>query len=549
MRIVPLGQIASMRYGKLPPKEQLDSGYPIFTGYRVSGYSSSYLYKEPMLVVVARGVGGTGDVKISPPNSWITNLSIVLDVDQEQADKYFLCAYLSQQSLKERLDTGSAQAQITVNALEPFLVTIPDLPTQRRIASILSAYDDLIENNTRRIAILEEMARSIYEEWFVRFRFPGHEQVKMVESELGSIPDGWSEQPVGKLVAINAKSIRAGKAPEEILYIDIASVEPGAITQKQPYRFDEAPGRARRLVTHGDVLWSCVRPNRRSYALVLKPESTLIASTGFAVLTAQRVPYSYLYYAVTTESFVGYLTNHATGAAYPAVTASTFEAAPVMLPVRDVLDQFHTLVSPMLDLAESLRRKNANLRATRDLLLPKLISGELPAQAIENTPTVTLTIERELSPSDIENISRAFIELFDIYSVEERVQSLPEGFIGFLTKEEIRTNVKLAVECIRKDARVTVLVLTPLLANLSQGVLGNLLTDLLKESTPGKQNASHVADRRVSKGVIKYPSKQGAVCGQLRAEQLEAVLKIANNVSATIDCNETGYSIRLGPPS
>jgi type I restriction enzyme S subunit len=266
-------------------------------------------------------------------------------------------------------------------------VSLPNLPMQRRIASILSAYDDLIENNTRRIAILEEMARRIYEEWFVRFRFPGHDQVQKVASELGLIPEEWRVGSLGEAAAINARSIRPADAPLEILYIDIASVVPGAITQKQPYRFSEAPGRARRVVGHGDVIWSCVRPNRRSYALILQPEPALIASTGFAVLSAKSVPYSYLYFAVTTDDFVGFLTNHATGAAYPAVTASTFEAAPFLIPEEEVADQFHAVVAPMLDLSETLKRKNANLRATRDLLLPKLISGELDVSTLSE-PTV-----------------------------------------------------------------------------------------------------------------------------------------------------------------
>lgn len=284
---------------------------------------------------------------------------------------------------------GATQIHIRHADLMAAPVMLPNMSEQRRIASILSAYDDLIENNTRRIAILEEMARRIYEEWFVHFRFPGHEQVKMVESELGLIPEGWKIQPLGKVSAINEKSIRPASAPEEILYIDIASVVPGVITQKQPYVFSEAPGRARRVVQHGDVIWSCVRPNRRSYALVLQPEPCLIASTGFAVLTAKALPYSYLYFSVTTDNFVSFLSNHATGAAYPAVSASTFEAAQVLVPKEEVLNQFHSITAPMLDLSETLKRKNTNLRATRDLLLPKLISGELDVSTLPEFATLT----------------------------------------------------------------------------------------------------------------------------------------------------------------
>src|SRR5690606_18283042 len=94
--------------------------------------------------------------------------------------------------------------------LSTFQVTIPTLAVQRRVASILRAYDDLIESNTRRIAILEEMARRIYEEWFVRFRFPGHEGVRMVESELGLVPEGWRVAVLGDVAAY----INRGLAPK-----------------------------------------------------------------------------------------------------------------------------------------------------------------------------------------------------------------------------------------------------------------------------------------------------------------------------------------------
>lgn len=304
----------------------------------------------------------------------------VFRVDESAVDQRYLTYWCESPAYRGYIKghhTGATQIHIRHTDLMNAPVMLPDRAHQVRIASVLSAYDDLIENNTRRITILEETARRIYEEWFVRFRFPGHERMKMVESESGQIPEEWRISSLGNVVSVNAHSIRVGNAPAEILYIDIASVVPGSVTQKQPYKFEDAPGRARRVVSHGDVIWSCVRPNRRSYALVLQPEPSLIASTGFAVLSAKTIPYSYLYFSVTTDDFVGYLTNHATGAAYPAVTATTFETAPILTPTKEVMNQFHAVVGPMLDLCEMLKRKNANLRTTRDLLLPKLISGEL----------------------------------------------------------------------------------------------------------------------------------------------------------------------------
>src|SRR5690606_10520769 len=105
---------------------------------------------------------------------------------------YLATSELLRRAAEKSMSGASGRQRADLAAIDNLDVPAPLLPNQRRIASILSAYDDLIENNTRRIAILEEMARRIYEEWFVRFRFPGHEQVKMVESELGVIPEGWS---------------------------------------------------------------------------------------------------------------------------------------------------------------------------------------------------------------------------------------------------------------------------------------------------------------------------------------------------------------------
>ena len=119
--------------------------------------------------------------------------------------------------------------------------------------------------------------------------------------------------------------------------------------------FDDAPNRARRTVRHGDTIWSCVRPNRRSFALVLQPTDDTIASTGFAVLRATDVPWSYLYLVVTTQTFTDYLTNHTTGSAYPAVKADDFEKAELLSPPSTVLDRFARFIEPMLSLSHNSR--------------------------------------------------------------------------------------------------------------------------------------------------------------------------------------------------
>jgi len=282
------------------------------------------------------------------------------------------------------LSKGAVQKYVNTGDIKENKVLVPPIQTQKRIAVILSAYDDLIENNTRRVKILEEMARRIYEEWFVEFRFPGHENIRIVEDEFGLIPEGLNVKKIDKVAKINAQSVKRGREPEEILYVDIASVSTGKIDNVQAMPFDEAPGRARRIVKHGDIIWSNVRPNRKSYALVTNPPQNMIVSTGFTVVSASSIPYSFLYLAITTEDFASYLTNRAKGAAYPAVGSEDFAYAKILIPNARLLSSFDELAEPMQIEKDLLLRKNDILRRTRDLLLPKLISGEIDVSDFTN---------------------------------------------------------------------------------------------------------------------------------------------------------------------
>lgn len=306
--------------------------------------------------------------------------------DPNLLDNRFLLYFLLSEEGKSQVlsfGMGATVAHMRVPDAKKLLIPCPPIETQRRIASILGAYDDLIEVNRRRIVVLEEMARGLFEDWFVRFRFPGHEVAVILDTPDGPLPQGWAFDTLGNVAAINAASLKPAMAPAQIGYIDIASVSPGQINAINYMPFSEAPGRARRLVKDGSILWSNVRPNRRSFALVLDPNPEIVASTGFTVLDAKETSFSYLYHWVTTENFTGYLVGNAQGAAYPAVTAATFERATVLLPPSDLIDRFTDFAEPMLRLSDELRKSNISLAASRDLLLPRLISGQLSVAQAE----------------------------------------------------------------------------------------------------------------------------------------------------------------------
>lgn len=277
---------------------------------------------------------------------------------------------------------GANISNLNQDILTRLKVSMPPLHVQERIASILSAYDDLIENNTRRITILEEMARRIYEEWFVRFRFPGHEGVRMVESELGLVPKGWQ---CGAFTEI--ADVLSGGTPKK--------AEPefwgGSIPFFTP---SDAPKTAYVLDTETHITGAGLA----RCASQLYPKDTVFitarGTVGKLALAASdmamnqscyalkcRSGYGQLFLYLATQGVVSELKAKSHGAVFDTIIMDTFRLMRIVKPPVELASRLESFVRPLFGLSLTLSRKNANLRATRDLLLPKLISGEIDVSA------------------------------------------------------------------------------------------------------------------------------------------------------------------------
>lgn len=310
----------------------------------------------------------------------------VVDIDTARIDEAYLYHLFNWQHVRAQIRasaTGSTVRHTAPERIYRVVAPIPALHCQRRIIGILSVYDELIANNSERIAILDQMARTLYCEWFVHYRIPGHRSVSLMNSALGRIPEGWRVGRLDSLVEINRSALRTRARPEYIHYVDIKSVSTGAIDRYRYMASAEAPGRARRLVRDGDIIWSTVRPNRRAYALIVDPPADLVVSTGFAVLTPARAPSSFVYLHAAQDGFATHLENCARGATYPAVASRDFAAAPVVVPPAQVLEQFDDRVGAMLRQCCVLRHKNLRLQQTRDFLLPRLLSGAIDVDGLD----------------------------------------------------------------------------------------------------------------------------------------------------------------------
>lgn len=267
---------------------------------------------------------------------------------------------------------------------------LPKLPSaneQRRIASILSAYDDLIENNTRRIAILEEMARRIYEEWFVRFRFPGHENVRMVESELGPLPEGWQVKTLGDVCA----RMNSGNTPSRTNESFWANGTVDWYKTKElwdGYLFDSEErvteaaidARKTRVFEAGTILMAIYgSPTVGRLGITTRRSACNQAALGLTP-DKEQITFWMLYF--TLLALRAEFNNKAQGAAQQNISKEKVKTTAFLLAVMPVQKRFEEIVAPIKGLARALQEKNANLCATRDLLLPKLISGELDVSAM-----------------------------------------------------------------------------------------------------------------------------------------------------------------------
>jgi len=366
-----LGEVVRFQRGHdLPDQNRKPGEIPVIGSAGPNGWHNEAKAKGPG-VSIGRSGASIGKVTYTPTDYWPHNACLYV-TDFLGNDPRFIYYFLKTKDLTS-LNSGAAQPSLNRNFVHMVPVRVPGGNEQAAIADILSAYDDLIETNRRRIALLEEAARLLYREWFVYFRFPGYDHVPLTDG----LPEGWARQKLGELAETNRESFRAKELPDEIDYIDISSVAQGRVVSKNRMPASEAPGRARRKVQDGDVIWSNVRPNLRAYALILDPDDLDVVSTGFTVLSASSVPFTWLYMFVTTDGFVGHLVNHATGAGYPAVRPDDFERAEVVLPPKSLLDHFHEATEPNFRLIRILDQQNRKLAEARDLLLPRLMNGEI----------------------------------------------------------------------------------------------------------------------------------------------------------------------------
>jgi len=312
--------------------------------------------------------------------------------DPGKVDTRFLHYYFFGESwrrvIAENQLAGATVDRVPLSKFPHFPIELPPLSIQRRIASILSAYDDLIENNTRRIAILEEMARRLYEEWFVHFRFPGHENIKMVESEIGPLPEGWEVRTVEDTFEVLGGGTPSKKVDEYWAGGRVNWYAPTDLTRSGELFMEQSGTQITELGLKKSSArlfptLSVMMTSRATLGVIAINTTKACTNQGFIIcLPNERFPLYLLCHWLKAN--VDHFISLGTGATFREITKGVFKTINLVVPSASNVQRFEHAVLPMMELVLCLQRKNTNLRAQRDMLLPKLISGEIDVSEAQN---------------------------------------------------------------------------------------------------------------------------------------------------------------------
>ena len=325
---------------------------------------------------------------------WVNNHAHIVRGKPDVCDDVFLKHLINNTDISPYV-TGAAQPKLSQGSLKRIALKLPPVPIQRRIASVLGAYDDLIEVNRRRIAVLEEMARRLFDEWFVHFRFHGHEGHELVEMDQGRTPVGWKWEELQR-VCVPRDGIQTGPFGSQLHQADYTEEGVPVAMPKNliglrivtagiariPEALANSLGRHR--MRRGDVVYGRRGDiGRRAY--VSDREDGWFCGTGCLRLRPDqsRIAPRYFFDALGLAQTEGSIKGRAQGATMPNLSAGAMVGVPVLVPPLPLQRKYSELADISASLIANLSDANVRHAASRDLLLPRLISGELPVSATE----------------------------------------------------------------------------------------------------------------------------------------------------------------------
>ena len=390
--------VALSEIAEIQPKVMLDRGeeYPFIEMADVTPHRK---HVSPGTARVWQGKGGAkfenGDVLLARITPCLEHGKAVLVCDladskgfgsteffvlrarEGRADSHFLY-YLTKSPIIrapaiKSMTGASGRQRASRTVLESIQIPAVALPVQQRIGSLLSNYDDLIENNTRRIKLLEDAARLLHEEWFVRLRFPGHEHTPVNDG----VPEGWERVPTPDAIHINPKTKLSNAA--EHWWVEMGNLPLNSMVIQSARLRD---GRSGSKFQNGDTLFAritpCLENGKTAYVDFLDDGQVARGSTEFIVLRSKRLTPEYVYCLARTYAFRHNAIKSMIGASgRQRVQESCFDKFRVLVPPTPLMNAFTDTARPIFRQIRTLHLASRRARETRDLLLPRLMSGEV----------------------------------------------------------------------------------------------------------------------------------------------------------------------------
>ncbi len=367
--------------------------------YSEFGFQQSKMWPPDTLCMTIAGAN-TAKTAILKIEACFPDSMVGFIPDKSKSDLYFVKYSLD--LMRHRflsVSRGATQDNLSLDKLLSFPIPAPDVDEQRRIGAILSAYDELMENCQRRIRILEAMARALYREWFVHFRFPGwdklpsprgrragdegapHEKLPRVLSPLGDIPQGWEVETVGESFEISGGGTPSRKEPEYWESGTIQWFSPSDLTGAGTMFMDDSSDHItdRGLAESSARLFPArsVMPTSRATigAIAINTHEACTNQGFITCLPNDRVPLFFLFQWLTEN--VPTFQRMASGATFKEISRGVFKTIELLQPPAELVRRFEDAAAPMAEQSLSLQRRIQNLRQTRDLLLPRLLSGQV----------------------------------------------------------------------------------------------------------------------------------------------------------------------------
>lgn len=298
----------------------------------------------------------------------------LIRVDENKISNKFLYYYFFSDewraTIAENTIVGATVDRIPIAKFPEFPISLPSLKEQKRIADILSAYDDLIENNQKQIKLLEEAAQRLYKQWFIDLRYPGHETTKIVDG----IPEGWRKGCLADIVRDVGINEKKENRTNYSYYLPIDCLPKKSLTYTDFNNIELAES-SLVAFSENDIVFGAMRPY--FHKVVVARDPGLTRSTCFVINTLKQSMWSYAVMLLFDAETIKYATKISVGTTMPYVRWKDFISMPILIPHENVTKDFNRIICPIIDRLKKISKQNIYLKQARNRLLPKLMNGEL----------------------------------------------------------------------------------------------------------------------------------------------------------------------------